>query len=73
MPSPSTSTIVRSMPGNEEKAPLCVTSARLTRHAKSSGVPLIASSVVSPWPLRQGMRGRSDARVIVVLIADQST
>ena len=58
MPAPSSSTIVRSMPGKRENGPSRSTSAMLTRHRKvSSAAPggYAAISVVRPPPFFHGI------------------
>ena len=70
MPWPSTSTSVRSTPGNRENAPSFSMVARLTRQSKSSkpesGGPM-AISVVLPPPFFHGT-GASAAKGIRVVI-----
>jgi NitT/TauT family transport system substrate-binding protein len=61
-PGPSSSTIVRSIPGNAENGPSRATSAMLTRHAKSSSdapAGCRAISVVRPAPFFHGIERKS--------------
>ena len=61
---PVTTTKIRCTPGNAENGAGRSRSARLTRHAKSSGVRSVASSCVRPAPLRHGTDPKSPARTI---------